>query len=114
MWICSGTPNESRGRSHAEEARSSHGWLVAGRIPIFDVSHGNAMAVVPKSYREDDWDASSHWLAAIQLGSVAKPQVLLSIGIFPADNRSSIEQYLDRLGGRQLCSDTRVVFGECD
>jgi len=61
------------------------------------------------TYRENDRNATSDGLRAVQLRGVAHPQILRPAGGLPADDGGAEQQDLDALAGGQARNDLRVV-----
>lgn len=66
------------------------------------------------TYREDEGDTATNCLGAVEGGSLAQPETIVSGAIFPAQNCGAVEKNLDGLTSRQRGSDTGVVVGDGD
>jgi hypothetical protein len=58
-----------------------------------------------KTYREHNWNTPPHGAAAVQLGRLAQPQLLVAGGILPAEHGRAVEEHLDALARGQLGRD---------
>ena len=70
------------------------------------VSGGRRSGQTMGAHGEDDGDASSHRLAAVQGGLLAQPQVLrLAAVALPAGDGGAVQHHLDALARGQGCND---------
>lgn len=60
------------------------------------------------AYGEDDWNATSYWLAAIELSSSAEPESLLAIAL-PAGDGRAVQQNFDGVTGWERGYDFALV-----
>lgn len=60
------------------------------------------------TYRKHNRNPSPHGLAAVQLGRIADPDVLLAIAL-PTYHRRTVEQYFHRVATWETCNGTALL-----
>ena len=62
------------------------------------------------AYWEDERNATSHGLGAVQVSFGAEEQILFAFGGFPGYDGGAIEEDLNGFTGGQTCSDAGIIL----